>query len=218
MGPRACECEQSAGEAPGLVNETIVVQAGEVFDGECLTYRANPSTLGDGSQSEGQKPVFRVNDGGTLRNVILGPSAADGIHTHGDATLQNVHWLDIGEDAMTVKESGTVTLECGSAVMGSDKVFQVNASSTVRISHFTARTAGKFMRQNGGTDFEVNVFIDHCDISDMKEVIFRTDSTSSHVTLTNTLYSDLDDGLFMFGSRVENGNSGQSTVENNRSY
>ena len=133
-------------------------------------------------------------------------------------TLENVHWLDIGEDALTIKESGTVRLDCGSARDGDDKVFQVNAAAEFHISNFTASNAGKFMRQNGGTDFEVRVFIDHCDISRMDEVIFRTDSSSSHVTLTNTRYSQLGDGLFMFGDQVQNGNSNQSTVSNNQQY
>jgi hypothetical protein len=217
IGPRTCGCETTAGEF-GIVDATIVVDAGEVYDGACKIFRANPDTLGDGNQDEDQKPVFRVNDGGVLKNVVLGASAADGVHVYGDVTLENIHWLDIGEDAMTVKESGTVNLNCGSAAQGDDKIFQVNAASEIFISHFTASDAGKFMRQNGDTTFEVNVTIDHCDISNLDEVIFRTDSSSSHVTLTNTRYSDLGDGLFMFGDDVVNGNSGQSTVSNNQEY
>ncbi len=218
VGPRSCGCDPPAGESDTQVSSTIVVEAGQTFDGQCLIYRANPGTLGNGSQDEGQSPVFRVNNGGTLRNVVLGASAADGIHIYGDGTLENVHWLDIGEDAMTIKEPGTVYLDCGSAVDGEDKVFQVNAETELHISNFTARNAGKFLRQNGGTDFRIDVFIDHCDISEMDEVIFRTDSTSSFVTLTNTRYSRLGDGLFMFGSNVVNGNSGQSSVSNNEQY
>jgi hypothetical protein len=217
IGPRACECETPAGEF-GTVNDTIVVGPGQTYDGECQIFRANPGTLGDGSQDEGQEPVFRVENGARLRNVVLGASAADGVHLYGDVTLENIHWLDIGEDAMTVKESGTVNLDCGSARDGEDKVFQVNAASELHISNFTASNASKFIRQNGDTTFEVRVFIDHSDISSMGEVIFRTDSSSSHVTLTNSRYSDLGDGLFMFGGSVVNGESGQSTVSNNQEY
>ena len=217
IGPGPCGCETTAGEF-GTVNSTIVVNAGQVYDGACKIFRANPDTLGAGNQDEGQLPVFRVNDGGTLKNVVIGASAADGVHLYGDVTLENIHWLDIGEDAMTVKESGTVHLNCGSAAHGEDKIFQVNAASEIFISNFTATDGGKFMRQNGDTTFEVNVTIDHCDISNLDEVIFRTDSSSSHVTLTNTRYSDLGDGLFMFGDDVVNGNSNQSTVSNNQEY
>lgn len=217
VGPAPCGCTSPAGEY-GTIDETIVVRSGEVWDGQCKIVRANPNTVGDGTQAEGQDPVFVIEDGGTLRNVILGASAADGVHVEGDATLENVHWQDIGEDAMTIEGSGTVNLNCGSAQNGDDKVFQVNAASTLNVTNFTARNAGKFVRQNGGTTFTINVNIDHCDISDMGEVIFRTDSGSSHVTLTNSRYSDIADGLFMFGSSVVDGNSDQSTVSNNSEY
>jgi len=180
----------------GTLNETIIVAAGQTYDGGGKRYNAG-SALGDGSQSEDQQPMFRVEDGGTLINVVLGSPAADGIHTYGDATLKNIVWEDIGEDALTIKESGTVTLDGGSAANGDDKVFQVNAASTFKISNFKASDAGKFIRQNGGTDFKVDVVIDRCDISNMDEAIFRTDSDSSTVTMTNTRYSNIGDELFM---------------------
>jgi hypothetical protein len=217
IGPGPCGCETPAGEF-GTVNETIVVESGKTYDGGCKIFRANPSTLGAGDQGEDQKPVFRVNDGATLKNIVIGASAADGVHLYGDVTLENIHWLDIGEDAMTVKESGTVHLNCGSAAHGEDKIFQVNAASDLFISNFTATDGGKFMRQNGDTTFKMTVTIDHCDISNIDEVIYRTDSSSSHVTLTNTRYSDLGDGLFRFGDQIVNGSSGQSTVSNNQEY
>ncbi len=217
IGPGPCGCETPAGEF-GTVNETIVVASGKTYDGGCKIFRANPSTLGDGDQGEDQKPVFRLEDGATLKNVVIGASAADGVHLYGDVTLENIHWLDIGEDAMTVKESGTVRLNCGSAAHGEDKIFQVNAASEIYISNFTASDGGKFMRQNGDTTFKMTVTIDHCDISNIDEVIYRTDSSSSHVTLTNTRYRGLGDGLFRFGSKIVNGNSEQSTVSNNQEY
>ena len=88
--------------------------------------------------------MFRLDAGATLRNVVIGAPAADGIHTYGNATLENITWQDVGEDAMTIKSSGTVTLNGGSARAGSDKIFQINAASTFRLSNFTATDAGKF--------------------------------------------------------------------------
>jgi Pectate lyase len=181
----------------GTVSATIVVKNGETYDGQCRRYRADASKLGDGSQDEGQKPVFIVEDGGKLINVVLGAPAADGIHTKGTVTLENITWEDIGEDAMTIKESGTVTLNGGSAKNGEDKVFQINAASTFRISNFKASNAGKFIRQNGDSTFKTQVFIDKCDISDMDEAIFRTDSSSSTVSMTNTRYHAIGDALFV---------------------
>jgi pectate lyase C len=189
----------SGGTTPGnggVVNETIIVRAGQTFDGGGRRYTAG-SALGDGSQSEGQKPVFRLEHGARIQNVVLGAPAADGIHCHGDVTLENIVWEDVGEDALTIKESGTVVLNGGSATRAEDKIFQINAASTFRVSNFRASDAGKFIRQNGGTTFRVDVFIDRCDISNMDEAIFRTDSSVSTVSMTNTRYSNIGDALFL---------------------
>ena len=188
------------------VNATIVVPSEEPFDGGCRRFVAGPA-LGDGSQAEGQQPVFEIENGGSLRNVVLGAPAADGIHVLGDASLRNVVWEDIGEDALTIVRSGTVTLDGGSARDGEDKVFQINAASTFRLSNFRATNAGKLIRQNGGTTFTVHVFIDRSDISNMDEAIFRTDSSSSTVSMTNTRYSRIGDALFI---GVSSGNITQS--------
>jgi len=193
------------------VNATIVVEAGKTYDGMCRRFIAG-SALGDGSQSEDQKPVFKIEAGGTLLNVVLGSPAADGVHVHGDGTLRNIVWEDIGEDALTIKESGTVVLDGGSARNGDDKVFQINAASTFRVSNFKASDAGKFIRQNGDTTFKVSVFIDRCDISNMDEAIFRTDSSSSTVSMTNTRYSNIGDELFIGVS------PGNITQSNNTEY
>jgi hypothetical protein len=192
------------------LNETRIIGS-EGFDGKCQRFIAG-SALGDGTQEEGQKPMFRVNNGGTLSNIVLGGPAADGIHTYGSVTLRNITWQDIGEDALTIKESGTVVLDGGSATNGEDKMFQVNAASTFRISNFKGSNAGKFIRQNGGTDFKVAVFIDRCDISNMDEAIFRTDSGSSTVSMTNTRYSNIGDSLFIGVA------AGNITQSNNTEY
>ncbi|MET0343359.1 MAG: pectate lyase [Polyangiales bacterium] len=180
----------------GVVNATIIVPPGATFDGRGKRFTAGRA-LGDGSQNESQKPVFKLENGARLVNVVLGSPAADGIHTYGSVRLQNIHWEDIGEDAMTIKESGTVILDGGSARKGEDKVFQINAPSTFRVSNFTANGAGKFIRQNGDTTFKVQVFIDRCDISNMKEAIFRTDSRTSTVNMTNTRYSNIGKSVFV---------------------
>jgi hypothetical protein len=196
----------------GVVAATIVVKNGETYDGKCRRYRADPNTLGDGTQAEDQKPVFVVENGGKLINVVLGAPAADGIHTEGNVTLENITWEDIGEDAMTIKEAGTVILNGGSAKNGDDKVFQINAAATFRVSNFKASNAGKFIRQNGDTTFKVQVFIDKCDISDMDEAIFRTDSSTSTVSMTNTRYHAIGDSNFIGVA------SGNITQSNNTAY
>jgi pectate lyase C len=208
VGPRAGNGGNIEPGQGGSLDTTQIVGPGQTFDGGGKRYTAGQA-LGDGSQEEGQKPMFRVEAGGTLKNVVLGSPAADGVHTYGDATLENIVWEDIGEDAMTIKESGTVTLDGGSASNGEDKVFQINAPSTFKVSNFTARSAGKFIRQNGDTTFKVVVEIDSCDISQMDEAIFRTDSSSSSVKMTNTRYSQIGSDLFIgvsAGNISESGN------------
>ncbi|WP_307893508.1 pectate lyase [Bacillus swezeyi] len=174
--------------AAEVVHKTIVVEKGKTYDGKGKHFKAG-SELGDGSQREDQKAIFKVEDGATLQNVVLDAPAADGVHTYGNVSIKNVVWTDIGEDALTVKKEGNVTIDGGSAKNGDDKVFQINHPSTFTVKNFTADNAGKFIRQNGGTTFNVKVYIDKCAITNMKEAIFRTDSTTSSVTMTNTKYS-----------------------------
>jgi hypothetical protein len=196
----------------GVVSSTIVVKNGQTYDGMCRRYRADPDKLGDGSQDEGQDPVFRLENGARLINVVLGAPAADGIHTEGNVTLENITWEDIGEDALTIKESGTVVLNGGSAKNGADKVFQINAAATFRVSNFKASNAGKMVRQNGQSSFKAAIFIDKCDIANMSESIARTDSSTSTVSLTNSRYHAIGDKLFI-GFQ-----SGNITQSNNTQY
>ncbi len=166
------------------VSETIRVTSG-VYDGKCQTF--NPtSALGDGSQDESQKPVFRVENGATLKNVIIGKNGADGIHLYNGATLDNITWTDVGEDACTVKSSGNYTVRNISGYNGSDKFFQINAASTFNVSNAIIHNMGKTLRQNGGTTFKINVSFDRCEIQDMKEGVFRSDSSSSTAKITNS--------------------------------
>ncbi|WP_052417594.1 pectate lyase [Cellvibrio mixtus] len=166
------------------VSSTIVVSSG-IYDGGCKVFNAT-SALGNGSQSEGQKPVFRVENGATLKNVVLGNNAADGIHFYNGGTIDNIRWTNVGEDAMTIKSSGTVNVKNISGYDGSDKFIQVNAASTLNVSNCVVDSMGKFLRQNGGTTFKITVNVDRCQISNMGEGIFRTDSSASTAKITNS--------------------------------
>lgn len=195
-----------ASAAPITVNSTIIVKAGQTFDGKGQTYVANPSTLGDGSQAENQKPVFRLEAGATLKNVIIGAPAADGVHCYGSCNINNVVWLDVGEDALTLKKAGTVNITGGAAYKAYDKVFQINAEGTINIKNFVANDIGKLVRQNGGTSFKVVMNVDNCNISNVKDSILRTDSKISIGKITNTRYSKVPTLFKGFAS----GNTSQS--------
>ena len=128
------------------LTQTQVVGAGQVFDGGNKRYN-----LSGGSQSEGQPPVFDVMNGGTVKNVIIGPLAADGIHCLGNCTLDHVWWEDTGEDAATaLGPAGTVmTVNCGAAYNGADKTFQFNGRGELHISNFYVANSGKLVRSCG---------------------------------------------------------------------
>lgn len=139
-------CEKPTPTDTVQFTETRVVAAGEVFDG--LNKRYN---FTGGGQAEGQPPVFRVLEGGEVRNVIIGSLAADGIHCLGNCTLDHVWWEDIGEDAATAMgPAGTImNITCGSALNGSDKTFQFNGRGELHISRFYVQSSGKLARTCG---------------------------------------------------------------------
>src|SRR5262245_2811694 len=139
-------CPMPTATATVQLTQTQVVGAGQVFDGGNRRYN-----LSGGSQQEGQPPVFEVQDGGMVKNVIIGPLAADGIHCLGNCTLDHVWWEDIGEDAATaLGPAGTVmNVTCGAAYNGSDKTFQFNGRGELHISNFFAGHAGKLVRSCG---------------------------------------------------------------------
>lgn len=195
--------------SPIVVSTTIIVPEGQTFDGNGQTYVANPSTLGDGGQGENQKPIFRLEKNATLKNVIIGAPGADGVHCYGNATISNVTWQDVGEDALTLKASGTVNITGGGAYKAYDKVFQANASGTINIKNFRADDIGKLARQNGGTSYAVNFTLDNSDISNVKDSIFRTDSSNSAAKITNTRYHNVPTLFkgFASGKTTQSGNT-----------
>nr|ABA02177.1 predicted pecate lyase [uncultured bacterium] len=139
-------CEKPTPTETVQFTETRVVAAGEIFDGLNKRYNFN-----GGGQAEGQPPVFRVLEGGAVKNVIIGSLAADGIHCLGNCSLDHVWWEDIGEDAATAMgPAGTImSITCGSALNGSDKTFQFNGRGELHISQFYVQSSGKLARTCG---------------------------------------------------------------------
>ncbi|PAS97557.1 MAG: hypothetical protein BSR46_13460 [Candidatus Dactylopiibacterium carminicum] len=129
---------------------TVVVPAGTTYDGG-----GNRFQLTDGGQAEGQPPVFLLEEGASLRNVVIGNLAADGVHCNGNCSVYNVWWEDIGEDAATAKGGAgtTMRVDCGGAFLGTDKTFQHNGQGTLHITRFVADNwkskGGKFYRSCG---------------------------------------------------------------------
>jgi hypothetical protein len=147
-----------SGDAP-VSNGTIKVSG--TLDGGMRRY----CCIGDGGQGESQDPVFELANGATIKNVILGAPAGDGIHCLGTCTIQNVWWEDVGEDAATFLGTGggTSYVIGGGARSASDKVFQHNGNGTVSISGFYVENAGKLYRACGNctNSFQRHVVVDN---------------------------------------------------------
>jgi pectate lyase len=150
------------------VSATIMVSG--TLDGGMKRY----CCIGTGSQSESQDPMFDLADGATLKNVIIGSPAGDGVHCEGRCTIQNVWWEDVGEDAATFRgTNGDSFVIGGGAKSASDKVFQHNGSGTVHISGFYAKSIGKLYRACGNcsTSHQRHVTVDNVILDSAKYVV-----------------------------------------------
>lgn len=145
------------------LKETIEVKAGEVFDGNWKRYKADPNRLGSGSQSENQKPLFKVHSGGRIKNVIIDKPAADGIWVYSEdlnkpTYVEKVEFRDVGEDAITVKSGNNnhkVFIKKCKFWKAEDKVIQINSRPRVYVKdcYFNnfqraVRTSGKHGNQS----------------------------------------------------------------------
>ncbi|WP_308285833.1 pectate lyase [Actinoplanes hulinensis] len=136
--------------ATGSVALTAGKSVSGTLDGGLKRYYGS-GALGTGDQDEGQDPLFILADGATLKNVIIGSPAADGVHCLGSCTISNVWWENVGEDAATFKggSSAKYTVTGGGAKGADDKVFQHNGGGTLTISGFTVSDFGKLYRSCG---------------------------------------------------------------------
>ena len=144
------------------LSKPITVEAGKTFDGfaensnKWVTYERGVKNLGDCTNVEGgsNDPCFILKKGATLKNVILGAKSIEHVHCVGDGcTVQNVYWVDVCEDALTLKGSTNTGakfyVKGGAAKNGSDKIIQHNSAGTVYISDFYVEGSGKLYRACG---------------------------------------------------------------------
>jgi hypothetical protein len=134
----------AAGES--TLSQTMIV-TGE-FDGGMKRFGRGVSCTG---QAEGgdSDAVFSIENGGTLRNVIIGADQIEGVHCQGACTIENVWWEDVCEDALTFKKDGDGTVTGGGAMGAADKVIQHNGVGTISIGGFTVSDFGKLYRSCG---------------------------------------------------------------------
>ncbi|GAA2277650.1 pectate lyase [Streptomyces atrovirens] len=148
------------------VSKTVPVSG--TYDGGMKKFYGTGDLGGDG-QDEGQDPVFELADGATLKNVIIGTPAADGVHCKGSCTLQNVWWLDVGEDAASFKgksSSAQYKVIGGGAKKADDKVLQFNGAGTLTVSGFRVEDFGKLVRSCGNcrTQYKRTIVLKDIDV------------------------------------------------------
>ncbi|GAA3890013.1 pectate lyase [Streptomyces lacrimifluminis] len=137
------------------------------YDGRLKKFFGS-GALANGSQKEGQDPIFELKDGAVLKNVIIGTPGADGVHCIGSCTLENVWWLDVGEDAASFKgKKSTAVYKVigGGARSASDKVFQFNGAGRLSITGFRVENFGKLVRSCGNcrTQYKRTIVISDID-------------------------------------------------------
>jgi hypothetical protein len=132
----------------GSVTYKKVQVVSGTFDGGMKTYGRGVSCTG---QAEGgdSDAVFQIANGGTLKNAIIGKDQIEGVHCVGACTIENVWWVDVCEDALTIKGDGNALVKGGGAQAASDKVVQHNGKGTVTIDGFTVMDFGKLYRACG---------------------------------------------------------------------
>lgn len=186
----------SAGANQTVLHDTITVKAGQVFDGKGQTFTAG-SELGDGGQSENQKPLFILEDGASLKNVTMGDDGADGIHLYGDAKIDNLHVTNVGEDAITVKPNSAgkkshVEITNSSFEHASDKILQLNADTNLSVDNVKAKDFGTFVRTNGGQQGNWDLNLSHISAEDGKFSFVKSDSEGLNVNTSDISLGDVE--------------------------
>ncbi|KAF4027669.1 Pectate lyase [Phytophthora infestans] len=110
-----------ASQGDEFFDEPYVVKKGEVYDGKMKTFQRSNVKCAGQRESGWQTAVFRVEPGGTLKNVIIGQDQMEGVHCEqSGCTIENV-----------------------------DKVIQHNGYGTVSIEGFYVEDFGKLYRSCG---------------------------------------------------------------------
>ncbi|KAJ0304714.1 hypothetical protein Brms1b_011121 [Colletotrichum noveboracense] len=110
------------------ISAPIYVRAGQVFDGGWAKYDRSPTSCE-------KDTAFVLEKGATLRNVIIGKTAGEGVYClGGGCNIEFVWFEDVCEDAISIKEdkAGDVTwIVGGGAYHASDKIIQHNGCGKV---------------------------------------------------------------------------------------
>ncbi|RSM15519.1 putative pectate lyase F [Fusarium ambrosium] len=158
--PAAMACLGYTGGVPKATGSKSLsapktLKKGEVFDAGWVRYDRGVKCSG---QAEGgsKDAVFILEEGATLRNVIIGANQREGIHCKGACNIEFAWFEDVCEDAISILGSGTANIIGGGAYHASDKVIQHNGCGHVNIVNFYANDYGKVYRSCGNCKGNTN--------------------------------------------------------------
>ncbi|XEV00485.1 hypothetical protein FSHL1_005772 [Fusarium sambucinum] len=144
------ETGSGSGSGSGGITRTIPAFSGATAVATAIPVSDEFSVCRDQEETGEADAMFILEDGATLRNVIIGPGQAEGVHCKGKCTLENVWFEDVCEDVITLKQKpGTSIIRGGGAFHAADKVIQFNGRGTVEISDFYVEDYVKLVRSCG---------------------------------------------------------------------
>ncbi|HSD37654.1 MAG TPA: pectate lyase [Rhodocyclaceae bacterium] len=176
----------------GVTVESTIVVNKIIHDGECKTYSPG-NGLKRAAGEAADKPMFRLENGATLKNVIFGEVTPydESIHVLNGATLENVRWLKLHDKAVTIKTAGNVVASNISGANGNG-LFQVDAPATLNISNCVMDKLQTVLTQSKNARFNVTVFVDRCQLSNVSDAVFVSESSGSVAKLTNSYLHKAD--------------------------
>ncbi|MFT3736293.1 MAG: pectate lyase [Rhodocyclaceae bacterium] len=159
------------------VSSTIVVAAGQTFDGGGKSFVPGGTLTG---------PMFDLGKGATLKNLNLDVlKALDAVVvTRGDATLEGVQWRTVrGGHALSMLAAGKLTVR--NSVVGDVRapLFRVMGASTVLLDGVRSYGSPGVVTQASGDTKAVKLQLNSSTFANAAYV-FRTDSASSSVAAT----------------------------------
>jgi pectate lyase C len=186
--------DDSAGSRLVVTSRIDVI--GTTWDGAGMTI--TPDGF-EQSFNDGLGPFMTVTNG-TVKNFTASPyityasgtysHTMDGIWVYGNCSIENVTYIDNFQDVITVKKPGTINVSninasISAGSLSGDRLFQINDLCTITFKNTTGGNLNKMVRQNGSKTWKMICYIDGANLTDMREAVFRSDSSVSTVYWRN---------------------------------
>ncbi|KAF2266805.1 pectate lyase precursor [Lojkania enalia] len=176
----------------GSVTYTKPQSISGTFDGEMKTYGRGVQCTGQ-QEGDDSDAVFILDNSATLKNAIIGKDQIEGVHCKGACTIENVWWVDVCEDALSIKGDGNASILGGGAQAADDKVIQHNGKGTVTIDGFTVMDFGKLYRACGNckNSVERNVVVRNVKAYNGKVLVGINSNFGDEANITGTCASSV---------------------------